>query len=143
MTNNGTAQKTVTPASQWRQGEILELPSGNVAEVKRPSAISMMLEDGTIPDSFIGIVSGNINGQPQASEQQGYSREDIKAILDLTVKICRAAFVKPRIVPPNQEADYTNDEISIDDVSEADRMFVMNWAFGSEVAANAAKFRSE
>lgn len=141
---NGKQATQTTPASAWRKvNELITLPSGKVAELKKPNAISMIIEDGSVPDSLIGIVAGNINGRPQTTAAPEYNRGDISGILNLAETICRAAFVSPVIVEDGKQPDYDAGEISIEDVDENDRIFVMNWAFSGGAATNAARFRQQ
>lgn len=55
---SGNPAKKATAASAWKRqkGEALELPSGNVALVKRPGP-QVLLQEGIMPDTLMPIVT--------------------------------------------------------------------------------------
>lgn len=117
------AKLTVTPAAGWkRKTEAVQLPSGNVAELKRPNAISLIMEDDNIPDQLTNFVLGRINGTPDGT----IGVENRKPVMMLARLVAQEAFVNPRIV--EGEPDYDNGEISISDVDDFDLFAVLEWA---------------
>jgi hypothetical protein len=113
----------VTSGSAWRKTHIAQLPSGNVAELKKPDVLDLIQnEDGTIPDMLLQFVTGV--KQVKNVEMTG---ETGKLFIDLIQKLTKASFVSPRVVD-NPSAD---NEIALGDVELADKLFVLRWAMGN------------
>lgn len=118
-------QLTVTPASAWkRKTEVVQLPSGAVAELKKPSVISLALRGGRLPESLSAIVFDSLNGRKR-QDTENWKPENPGEIADLMDVICTGAFVNPAIV---EQPDYEAGQISIEDVQEEDKLWVLNWA---------------
>lgn len=123
----------VTPASQWgRKTQITRLPSGVVAELRKPDILSLMLREGhslpkALTQQFLsGLSGGKQNGQTNNfADSLADDPKSLEAIANLMDILCRAAFANPCIVDnPNYDAG----QISIDDVEATDKMWVMTWA---------------
>lgn len=118
----------VTSAREWRklrqQGVLVELPSGMVARL-RPVGLMDLFRAGKIPDALTGIVAELVSNGTFAPEKSEMTGELITVVADLYDIVCRAAFISPAIVPAPQE---DHDEIELEDVSQADRQFVLAWA---------------
>lgn len=116
----------VTPANQWkRQTEILSLPSGVVVELQRPSTIDTILTNGNLPEGLANVmIDAFVTGGQSEFKMKG---EDLPAFADLVNTLCRAAFVSPKIVAADVEPNYDANEISINDVKDIDRMFILGW----------------
>ncbi|MEM4406012.1 MAG: hypothetical protein QXS68_03110 [Candidatus Methanomethylicaceae archaeon] len=124
--------KEVTPVDEWkrpRQGELVTLPSGRVARIRRPNIDEMLLL-GKIPNPLIPIVLGLV----RKDEFEGVENlpDDVKAermaalykefLLQMKT-LCEAAFVEPRM------SDDPSDEgaISFFDLTPEDRDFLWEW----------------
>lgn len=117
------AKLTATPAAKWkRTTETVQLPSGNIAELKRPNTISLIMEDDNIPDQLTNFVLGKINGGPDGT----INAENRKPVMQLARLVAKEAFVNPRIV--EGEPDYDAGEIAITDVDDFDLFAVLEWA---------------
>ena len=123
MDEKQDTQLTVTSGAQWRQarvfGELVPLPSGNVARLRKLSLLGFMRK-GKIPDPLSAVINEMVAGKRrEAADLDTFS--DFADLLDL---ICREAFVEPKIVDDPQE----DGEISIEDIDFQDRMAVFNWS---------------
>lgn len=125
-------------AKQWRKNRVREItfPSGGIAEVRTVSVTSMIMNDGSIPDTLYEFMLDGVgqNGSANLASLNGNSRETLQSMVDLQNQVARDAFVSPRIV---DEPDYDNDEIHIDDVSDADKGFLLGWLMGGGDPADA------
>lgn len=125
----------VSPASAWkRKTEIVQLPSGLVAELKKPSVVSLALRGGRLPESLSAIVFDSLNGRKRKDDTDGWQPQNMGEVADLMDVICVGAFVNPKIV---ENPDYEQGQIAIEDVDEQDKMWVLNWAGvgGGELAS--------
>jgi len=122
----------VTSASDWRKprelGYLVELPSGNTARLG-PVDLSKLLLDGEVPDLLSPFVNRMLfEGMDQEEVEKQFSpKEDIdqaRETAQLVNRICRAAFIEPRIV----DSDPADDEILIEDVDLTDRAYVFSIA---------------
>lgn len=119
---------TPTPGSAWRkpreQGEIVTLPSGNVARL-RPVAVDALLAAGRIPDLLSGIAAKALwteTGTASIAEQA----EQAKGFADLINLIVPLAMLEPRVV----DAPEGDGEISLDDVEFSDKIAIFQLATG-------------
>jgi len=127
----------LTPANEWRKARetALKLPSGKTILAKRPDPIDLVLQDGVIPDSLAQLIVEQIGGS--TNSQWKPSREEVGKIGHMMNTVAKAVFVYPEIV----ESDPGEGQITIDDVSADDKMFLLNWALGMGGAtASAARF---
>ena len=115
----------VTPPEQWstRKGEIVELPSGNVARL-RTISLSVCLFNGSVPNHLAAIVKDVIEGGQEAVEQA--SRSDIKATLGMQSWLIEQVMMEPQIHvgegPPGEG------EIEHGDLTDEDRGFITSYA---------------
>lgn len=117
----------VTSGKHWRklrqEGQLVELPSGNVARL-RPVSLIELWRLGKIPDVLTGVVVELLTASrldPERALEK--AAENVKNIADLYVIVCAAAFLEPRIVE-NPQAD---NEIAFEDISQEDRERVLAW----------------
>lgn len=107
-----------TTASGWFRPpatEVMELPSGNVARLRRPSVLAMM-KTGQIPNPLI---------EAAAAVASGTASPDYQRTAELIDFLTAAAFVEPRVV---LEGPTVDGELHIDEISDADKKFVVAWA---------------
>lgn len=128
--------KTVSNAQAFRkkkleydEGTIIELPSGLVVKVKRPS-VPHMIRAGKLPASLAAA---------QFRVQTGgeSSDKDVERIYQLQLKIVELALIEPKVTAT---PDYDQNEISIDDIEPGDCDAIYAWVNGGEEAL--AKFRN-
>lgn len=119
-----------TPASTWRQKtETVQLPSGNVAELRRLNLISMMKKKGDVPNFLIRKISEGFLGKPipRVLTTDKTPEEDADAAIDALLWMAKECFVYPKLVDGEPQTD---DEVCIDDIGLNDLMFVMDYAIG-------------
>lgn len=127
----------VTSPSQWKQGEVVQLPSGCVARLKRPDVIDLIMDNGKVPDVLMPLIFGNKGvkqgRQPNADE---ITPDMLEMLLPTLRKMVKACFVEPRVM---DEPD--DNSIGVDDVAFADKLWVFQWAIGgqAQVAAGFPK----
>lgn len=113
----------ITHASEWKQGEVVQLPSGKVARLKKPDVLSLITVDGKIPDALGPVLLGASKGQEITAE---FTIESLSGLIPLLDKITKACFIEPRVVD-----NPGPDELGTDDISTADKMWLFqSWAFG-------------
>lgn len=134
-----------TSGKAWRRsrlaGELVKLPSGNVARLRRPDLLDMVMS-GQVPDSLTPIVEKAFFEAPdeQSREETGRAfvqEAGLAGFNELLRLICQAAFLEPHIMDDPQ----AEDEISYGDLDFADKMFVFTWAAGE--VADLEKFPTE
>lgn len=165
---SGNPAKKATAAAGWKRnkGEELELPSGNVALVKRPGP-QALLSQGIMPDTLMPIV------QQAISKGKGLKPTDMNAMLEDPSKLAemldamdkllvqvvvepKVAYHKRQTVPaagqtaalddlpweviPDDERD-TDAYVYTDEVDLEDKMFVFQYAVGG--TRDLERFRSE
>jgi hypothetical protein len=121
-----------TAASDWKreatEPELVILPSGNTALLKRPSMLAMM-KQGEIPNPLMEAAVDLLDGQ---------APKDFGGLVELLEHIAIEAFVEPRI---SRNGSPQDGEIALSDLSDADKLFVSGWMRG--VADEAAPFRTD
>ncbi len=126
---------TVSPASSWKRvSEEHTLPSGRVVELRRIDPIEVVMSGGNVPGSLSGFIAKAMSGKSAALNLQA---EDATFMPELAGRICKAAFVYPRIV--DDEPDYDAGEIALADIPFVDKMDVFSWAFSAGGQRNAAE----
>jgi len=133
-----TQMQKPTPGHVWRQareqGVVVTLPSGHVARL-RGVGPDLLLSRGSIPDALTPLIAGAMGLGQDSIELDRSDLNTVKDFVALAEEICRLAFIEPRIVD-EPEAD---DEISLDDLSFDDKMFVSRLL--QEPVADLEKFR--
>lgn len=121
-------QPTVSNAQAFRkrkleqdEGEIIELSSGLVVKVKRPS-VPHMIKAGKLPAS---LAAAQFRIQTGAGRET--SDKDIERLYQFQLKMVELALIEPKVT---QKPDYDNNEISIEDVTEADSNEIFAWLNG-------------
>lgn len=127
-----------TPANVWRkareEGEIITLPSGNVARL-RPVPLDLLIISGGIPDLLTPIAAKTLWVE-QDPEAIGNATELAEGFAKLVNIIVPLAFLEPRVVEEPGEG-----EISLDDIEFSDKVAVFNLATAGAFALG--KFREE
>lgn len=130
----------VTPASEWkRNAQMVTLPSGNVAEIRVVGMISLILSDesGDVPDLITAQLIAQLSGKP-AQSQIVVDKSELPRMGGFIKRIAVASMVNPRIA---ENPDYDAGEIAYDDLSDEDKMFLLNLAMPTKEMATAERFR--
>lgn len=122
------ATRSATPGSAWRrpreQGEIVTLPSGNVARV-RPVAVDALLAAGRIPDLLSGVAAKTLWTETDTATIAEQA-ETAKHFADLINLIVPLVMLEPRVVD-NPEGD---EQIALDDIEFSDKIAIFQLATG-------------
>lgn len=150
-----TSTKSSKPKQKttWKRkkGEDLDLPSGNVALVKRPGMESFITE-GIIPDSLMSIINDAIaKGRGMPPEKMAEISKDPKTVndmMDAMDRILVKVVIEPKVllhkdpegnVLPEEARD--DEAIYTDDVDFEDKAFIFNYAVGG--TRDLERFRKE
>lgn len=118
----------MTTGKEWRQkrkeGVAVELPSG-MTPLLRGIGFGLLLRSGVVPDyltdTIVRASMGETMEQPPPPDATAAQER-----LEFIDEIARQMFVSPRIVPaPTDDADLADDEITIDDVMDVDKLFLV------------------
>lgn len=135
----------LTPASQWRKTELVELPSGNVAELQRMNVLAMIQRGGVDTPNFLKdqvAASLRQNGAKKTAQNMQFELSDVTEAVETIIFFAKHAFVKPRLV--DREDDLGDDEVFVGHVGEQDLMYAMSYALGDSASLTALKeFRQE
>ena len=171
MATSSKTKKAVPPKQKntWKRkrGEDLELPSGNVALVKRPG-MEAFLREGMIPDSLMPIVNEAITkGKGLPPEKLAEMSKDMGTVLEMMDSMDRVVcnvviepavryhkVLMPDLMPGGRLADSglnVGDEIPegaredeyvyTDDIDFEDKAFIFNSAVGG--TRDLERFRTE
>lgn len=156
MPQDSTAAAAASRAAQFRkrkeEGEPLTLPSGAEIMVRRVPLLDVMRHD-IIPHPISNLVMGMVTegakarqqGKPVPSNRQNGQKiidavmadplNNVEAVGNATLILCS---VDPVFVQGEPQAD---NEVSVNDVDLADKVFAWNWITGS--STNVESFRGE
>jgi len=111
-----------TDVKAWRAGQVVayELPSGNVARLKRV-AVMDLVEQGDIPDTLSGMVADLVD--ETLGKRKTLSVEDLRRFAEVVNLVAKACFVEP---PLGDEA--TEEQLAVAEVAFVDRAEVFRWA---------------
>lgn len=134
----------LTPAKSWRKTELVELPSGNVAELQRMNVLTMVHRGGDDAPNFLkNQVAASLqqNGSKKTAENITFELKDPMEAVATIHFFAKAAFVTPRLVDAPTDAD---NEVYIGHLSEEDLTFAMAYALGDRVSVDAlSEFRRQ
>jgi hypothetical protein len=124
-----TIPTEATTADAWKRDEeeLVELPSGNTARLKRPQ-LSVMIRRGEIPNPLL---------EAAASMAVDVLPENLAEAVELTDVLVASAFVEPKIAL----VDAGPDELPIEALSDPDKGFVAHWI--KDPVAAMSTFRGE
>lgn len=139
-TPENTSQQQVSSAQQFKQRretrertEVLVLTSGLSVSVKRPE-VTKMISKGLIPSQLVQRFMAL-----QGKSENAIKPEDVTAILEFQRIVALHAVVTPTVVEEN--ANYDNNEVNVDDFEESDLEDIWVYANGGLEAVE--KFRKE
>lgn len=118
-----------TPPDQWQQDELMRLPSGNVARMKRPGLMTLASR-GLIPNPYLGPIRKLLAGR----NGSGNTDEERWAIFDENyqayVGVAQLALVEPRLITDREPGP---GEIGPEKLSDQDLLWIyFNYAEGDE-----------
>ncbi|GIK64853.1 MAG: hypothetical protein BroJett018_26470 [Chloroflexota bacterium] len=133
----------ITTAAQWKSGEIVQLPSGKVAKLRRPDALSLLLHDGRLPDALGPLIFGKTEGTGVAEIE--LTPESLTALVPILDQLAVACFVEPSVVERHESdksAGQGDDVLVPSDIAFNDKLFLFQWVFG-EAGTLAGRFPVE
>lgn len=151
-----TRTKKSTTKNTWKRkrGEELDLPSGNVALVKRPG-MEAFLTEGLIPDSLMPLVNQAISTgkglPPEKLNEMAKDPNFVTEMMDSMDRVLTKVVVEPKVlwhkrldgetlvIIPEEERD--EDYVYSDDVDFEDKSFIFNYAVGG--TRDLERFREE
>jgi hypothetical protein len=127
-----------TPASEIRrrarevisEGKLIELPSGIVVRVGRPS-LANMLKSGKIPANLVSAAVKQMQGSTLMTQK------DLQESIEVVELILLEAVKEPKLVRENP----AEDEICLDDFTDEDRGFIFQYVQSG--ALDLKPFRSQ
>ena len=124
---------TKSTKGTWKpQTEYVTLPSGQQPRIRRIDVISLIMEDGNVPDNVMNLITSG----GDLTELKG---EDTTAFVRLMNETCRQVFVEPRIV---DNPDYDSNEIRVTDVEFRDKLYLWQHLMGG-ATQQVARFPEE
>ena len=120
---------------QDRTGRYVELPTGPVVKVRKPKLLDMFAS-GQIPGELINL--SRSSSEAEMEKKIEGSPEARKKTMEMMNAVVKAAIVEPEIV---DEPDYDKQQIHIDDLDMADKLFVYKIAMGG--TEELKKFREQ
>jgi len=110
---------TPTTARTWKTGGLYELPSGNIAHLKRPSLLARSTMPGKLEQKVLRYIA--LDTPRQLSEEQ-----QIKLYVansEAYLAVAAAAMVSPHLIL-DREPDPDKNEIGPDDLSDRDYTWI-------------------
>lgn len=124
------------------QPETVQLPSQKGTDkavlLKKPDMVSLIMgEYGEIPDLLTGMLMAGAQGAKV--EVSLNDKDKLPQIAQMLNAVAIATFIEPRVCSGKEPQD---DALPVSWLPFDDRVFVMNWAMGTELPAM-QKFREE
>jgi len=115
--------------SAWKQTTSqVTLPSGNEVTLRQVDVLSILSENGDVPNFLLDIMNGGGKGEVKVT--------DMLAAIPLLNRIARLCLVTPRIA---EDEDTGDGGISIHQVVMYDKLAIMMWCMGGEAAIRAIR----
>lgn len=123
---------------EWvQQTEIVTLPSGRTAELRRPDLVNLIGEEGNVPNVLANLVLSGIQNGTTTIEVKDV--ETFREILKALNVIAKAAFVFPEL---SDDPECSAPFVHVGKVPMNDKGWVFAWALGAQYQP-AASFRQE
>lgn len=121
-----------TSAGAWRKkGVAVTLPSGNVAILRKLDPFSLILDNGKIPDVLSPFVARMVAGGGGGDAGQPDPKY-IESAVSIFNKVAKVAFVEPRV-----EDVASDDALTLEEITFADKSFVFTWLMGGQETVDA------
>jgi hypothetical protein len=108
-----------TPARQWKTGGLYQLPSGNIAHLKRPSLLARATMPGKLEQKVLRFI---VLETPRMISEEDHIRLYV-ANSEAYLAVAAATLVSPRLILDRQP-DPDKDEIGPDDLSDRDYTWI-------------------
>lgn len=143
----------VTTAAAWnspkRQGQLLQLPSGNVVRVRRTMDMYNLIKTGKIPNRLVAMITKMLDQAEKGKqpEMPNIGEIDPDLLRDMVMavdNIVVACVIEPRVfMPPddNPDAEVPEGALHISEMDEEDKNFIFQFAQGG--TADLDKFREQ
>ena len=134
---------TVTDAKSWKKkGGVgtfeVEVPSGNVCKARR-ATLSTFITQGLVPNSLMSIMTEAMGKGQQTQEKSASDvmkeiaanpqmAADMFKLVDAVTVYC---VIEPKVhAVPEGDGERSENELYVDEIDEADKMFLFQWATG-------------
>jgi hypothetical protein len=123
--------KAPTPAGSWKKsGAVLTLPSGNVMRLKNPG-IMELAHQGLIPNALMATIMTSVQKGTEPTAENLMEGLEVQDMFDMMANAIVSMAVEPQVFPIPDEGDPRNPELLyIDEMDEADKLFIWGWATG-------------
>jgi len=132
-----------TPAAQWKRQEAqtLKLPSGNSVDVYEADILGMIMsgDNEDVPDFITAQVMRGVSGTKTKAPNLDITPDKLPEFGQFIDRVVRAGVVSPHVVVG--EADYDAGQISIDDLTFADKFLIFQVVMPQGEAQAAITFR--
>ena len=131
-----------TPVGDWRQAtELVELPSGKVAELRRPNLLAMLREGGDDVPNFLKVFVARKLNNAGGDENPMQNIEDPMDAVNTLFFLAKSVFVYPVLVDGEPQGE---DEVYVGDMALEDLSYASGYAIGEpEVREQLKRFRRE
>jgi hypothetical protein len=129
-------QRAPTPARAWGAVHTYQLPSGNVARLKRPAVLALAAKGHNPVSQAVMLELYDRKAQPATDVEK---LAQITANSQKYLEVLALAFVEPKLVI-DRDPDYDAGEIGPHDLDDGDLLWIY-WTFIEGVAAHFAQFR--
>lgn len=110
-----------THAREWKTGGLYQLPSGNIAQLRRPSLLARATMPGKLERKVLRFIALET---PRLVPEDEQLRLYI-ANSEVYIAVAAATLVSPRLIL-DREPNYENNEIGPDDLSDRDYTWIYN-----------------
>lgn len=132
-----TAQ--VTKAIDWgSNADVVTLPSGNVAQLRKVDPFMLMQENGEIPNALASAIDKFMNDKTPKGDRPPVNPGELEAFIKLLGRVCVAAFVSPPASFDGQAGT-----VGVEKIAFEDKMFIFDWSLGGEQHKAAKNFRPQ
>lgn len=127
--------------NKWNKASEITLPfSGETVLVRRIGPVEMARMHGSIGQLQAAAMELT---QLRASPTNDVTSEQLASIMQFAETVTRACLVDPVVVDRPEDVTDDDHQVYIGDIVADDRMAILNWLNGGEVAEQARSFRDE
>lgn len=124
-----------TSASAWlNSGELVELPSGNVARCRPVDIMTIIDNNGDMPN----IIQNQLNREQDGTPPSNPSFNEVIEAMPFLNRIARAVIVEPKIVSTVEQVE-AGEGIMLEHIALNDKFALMTFAMGGKEAVEAAR----
>jgi len=145
---NNIPKKTSSAADfkKKNRGRDVELPSGQVVKLSHKSLQSFIIS-GQIPNSLLSVINSISVARQGGTEEEVMhdlleNPEQLKSMFDIVDTVVMVLMIEPKCHPiPDDEDDRDDDLLYIDELEDADKMYIFTIATGG--TTDLESFRGE